>query len=232
LRDGPVGVDALIVGAGGLGGPLVYALGAAGWRLRVCDDDVVDLSNLQRQVQFTTADVGRAKADALAAEAARRGLAVEAVRARFDAATADALAGDARVLIDGSDDPATKLRVGDWAVAHGRPHVIAGVLRWGGTVFAGAAGSSCFRCLFEDAPDDAPSCADAGVVGAACAVVGGLAAEAALALSAGDLAGAGSILVVDDLRTGAWPPRRVRFGRRPGCPACAQAPGIAEPPPS
>jgi molybdopterin/thiamine biosynthesis adenylyltransferase len=228
------GVDALIVGAGGLGGPLVYALGAAGWRLRVCDDDVVDLSNLQRQVQFITADVGRPKADALADEARRRGIALEAVRARFDASTAAALAGDARVLIDGSDDPATKLAVGDWAVAHGRLHVIAGVLRWGGTVFAGAPGRACFRCLFEDAPGEgeAPSCADAGVVGAACAVIGGLAAEVAIALASGDTAGAGSILVVDDLRTAAWPPRRVRFERRPGCSACAQAPGIAEPDPS
>jgi len=225
-------VDALVVGAGGLGGPIVYALGAAGWRLRVCDDDVVDLSNLQRQVQFTTADVGRAKADALASEAARRGLVVDAVRARFTRETADALAGAATLLLDGSDDPATKLLVGDWAVAHGRAHVIAGVLRWGGTVFAGSPGSSCFRCLFEAAPDDAPSCADAGVVGAACAVIGGLAAEAALALADGDVSGAGSILVVDDLRTGAWPPRRVRFDRRPGCPACAQAPGIAMLPPS
>jgi adenylyltransferase/sulfurtransferase len=227
LREG---VDALIVGAGGLGGPLVYALGAAGWRLRVCDDDVVDLSNLQRQVQFTTADVGRTKAEALADEARRRGIALEAVRARFDLATAEALAGDARVLIDGSDDPATKLAVGDWAVAHGRAHVIAGVLRWGGTVFAGAPGSACFRCLFEDAPGEgeAPSCADAGVVGAACAVIGGLAAEVALDVAAH----AGSILVVDDLRKGGWPPRRVRFERRLGCPACAQAPGIAEPDPS
>lgn len=218
--------SALVVGAGGLGGPIVYALAAAGWRIRVCDDDVVDLSNLQRQVQFTTADVGRPKVDALAAEAARRGFAIEVVHGRFDATTAAALAGDLDVLVDGSDDPRTKLAVGDWAVAHARPHVIAGVLRWGGTVFSGAPGAACFRCLFEDAPDDAPTCADAGVVGAACAVLGGLAAQAALALGARHLGDAGSILVVDDLRA-RWAPRRVRFERRPGCSACAQAPELA-----
>lgn len=217
----------LVIGAGGLGGPIVYALAAEGVRVRVCDPDVVDLSNLQRQVQFTTADVGRGKAQALADEAARRGIPVEPTPFRFDATTADALARDATLLIDGSDDPATKLAVGDWAVAHGRPHVIAGVLRWGGTVFAGAPGSSCFRCLFEDAPTDAPTCAEAGVVGAACAVIGGLAAQAALALLSGDRSGAGSILAIDDLRDPAWGPRRVAFDRRPGCPACAQAPDNA-----
>jgi adenylyltransferase/sulfurtransferase len=125
------------------------------------------------------------------------------------------------VIVDGTDDPATKFAIGDHAMARGLRHVIAGVLRWGGTVFAGAPGSSCFRCLFEDAPDDAPTCADAGVIGAACAVLGGLAARAALALLAGDPSDAGSILVVDDLRVPTWVPRRVRFGRRPDCPACA-----------
>jgi molybdopterin/thiamine biosynthesis adenylyltransferase len=208
----------VVIGAGGLGGPILYALGAAGVRVRACDPDVVDLSNLQRQVQFTTADVGRPKAAALADEAARRGLDVEAIGARF---SADLLDG-ADVAIDGSDDPATKLAVGDLCVARGLPHVIAGVLRWSGTVFAGAPGAACFRCLFEDAPDDAPTCAQVGVVGAACAVIGGLAARAALALLAGERQDAGSILVIDDLRTGR-PPRQVRFGRRPGCQACAQA---------
>ncbi|MCB9563925.1 MAG: ThiF family adenylyltransferase [Kofleriaceae bacterium] len=217
----PASPTIAVVGAGGLGGPLVWALTAAGARVVVCDPDVVELSNLQRQVQFATADVGRAKAAALADEAARRGVAdrVRAIAARFDATTADAIAGAADVVVDGSDSPATKLLVGDWAIARGRRHVVAGVLRWGGTVFSGAPGAACFRCLFEDEPDDAPSCADAGVVGAACAVIGGLAARAALALARGDAGDAGSILVVEDLRR-PWAPRRARFGRRSGCRTC------------
>jgi len=218
---------ALIVGAGGLGGPVAYALAAAGVRLTVCDDDRVDLSNLQRQVQFTIYDVGWPKADALAAALARRGAtAVRTLARRFDAASAAELAGDAAVLIDGSDDPATKFAVADWAVAAGRAHVVAGVLRWGGTVFAGQPGSACYRCLFEEPPDDAPTCADAGVIGAACAVIGGLAAEAALDLLTGGAtaaARAGSATVVDDLRRG-LAPRQVRIHPRPGCPACARAP--------
>jgi len=151
---------ALVVGAGGLGGPVAYALAAAGVRIRVCDPDVVDLSNLQRQVQFTTADVGRAKADAIADELARKGAPIEAIRARFEPAHAE----DCDMIVEGSDDPATKLAVGDCAIARRLPHVIAGVLLWGGTVFSGAPGAPCFRCLFEDAPDaaDAPTCARGG----------------------------------------------------------------------
>ncbi|MCA9673948.1 MAG: ThiF family adenylyltransferase, partial [Myxococcales bacterium] len=105
----PASPTIAVVGAGGLGGPLVWALTAAGARVVVCDPDVVELSNLQRQVQFATADVGRAKAAALADEAARRGVAdrVRAIAARFDATTADAIAGAADVVVDGSDSPAT-----------------------------------------------------------------------------------------------------------------------------
>lgn len=213
----------LIVGAGGLGGPLGYALAAAGARLTVCDDDRVELSNLQRQVQFTGDDLGRPKASALAAELARRGgEPVRAVGRRFDATTAESLAGDADLLIDGSDDADTKFAVADWAVAAGKPYVIAGVLRWGGIVFAGAPAAACYRCLFESPPTDAPTCADAGVVGAACAVIGGLAARCALALLAGDRSDAGTALVVDDLRRSAAP-RAVRLSPRPGCPSCARA---------
>ncbi len=219
-----VGPMIAVVGAGGLGGPLTYALAAAGAHVLVLDDDVVELSNLQRQVQFVTADVGRSKIDALAGECARRGhgAQVRAVHARLDAGNADALLAGADVVVDGTDTALAKLRLGDWAIARGRPHVIAGVMRWGGTVFSGGPGAACFRCLFEEAPDDAPSCADAGVVGAACAVIGGLAARAALALANGRHDDVGSILVVEDLRL-AWAPRRVRFAPRAGCPACAAA---------
>jgi molybdopterin/thiamine biosynthesis adenylyltransferase len=218
----------LIVGAGGLGGPIAYAIAAAGVGLTVCDDDAVELSNLQRQVQFATDDIGRPKAEALVGELARRGADRARLRAastRFTAATADALAGDADLLIDGSDDPDTKFAVADWAVRHQRLYVVAGVLRWGGTVFAGGPGSACYRCLFEEPPEGGPTCADAGVVGAACAVVGGLAAEAALALLRGDAAAAGTVIVIDDLRRG-LPPRRVRLEPRVGCASCADAPSL------
>jgi adenylyltransferase/sulfurtransferase len=213
---------ATVVGAGGLGGPLALALGAAGLELCVVDDDVVELSNLARQIQFTADDLGQPKARCLAALVTARGGRARGVVQRWTPDTADELSGDADVIVDGSDDPATKFAVADWAVANGRPYVIAAALRYGGNALAGAPGAACYRCLFEE-PAEAPSCGDAGVLGPVVGAIGGVAAALVLGLARGDRAHAGSIFVFDDLRTqGA--PRVVRFAPRPGCPACARAP--------
>ncbi|RMH38878.1 MAG: HesA/MoeB/ThiF family protein [Deltaproteobacteria bacterium] len=225
----------VLIGAGGLGGPIAYALAAAGdCTLTIVDDDVVDLSNLQRQIQFATADVGAPKVDALARELARRGVAagrVRPVRARFDASTAAELLARADVVVDGSDNFATKFAVNDACAAAGLPFAIGGVLRYTGQVLAAAPPESgCYRCVFEAPPPDADadSCADAGVLGAAVAVVAGACARTALALAAGDRSDAGSLLVFDDLSRGARA-RRVSFRRRPGCPACTPAGRSAAP---
>ncbi|HEU5060368.1 MAG TPA: ThiF family adenylyltransferase, partial [Kofleriaceae bacterium] len=163
-----------LIGAGGLGGPVAYALAAAGARsITVCDPDLVDLGNLQRQVQFTTADVGRPKVEALADELGRRGFARTAIRAlpvRFAADTADLGLAGAEVAVEGSDDPATKFALNDLALARRLPFAIGGVERQAGQVFRGRPGAACYRCLFEAPPGDsdpAPGCADAGVLGAA-----------------------------------------------------------------
>lgn len=213
-----------VIGAGGLGGPVAYALAAAGARmLTLVDPDVVDLGNLQRQVQFTGADIGRPKVEALADELVRRGAARGAVRPlaiRFTADSADRILDGVDLVVEGSDDPATKFAVNDAALARGMPLAIGGVERWSGLVFAGRPGAACYRCLFESPPtgsDPAPSCADAGVLGAAVAVIGGLLARTALDLARG--APGGELLVVDDTASPA-PPRRVRYNPRPGCPAC------------
>jgi adenylyltransferase/sulfurtransferase len=146
-----------VVGAGGLGGPALYALAAAGvGELVVWDDDVVDLSNLQRQVQFTTADVGRAKVTAVADELVRRGYPRTRVvtrRARFDAGAAAELCAGATVVIDGSDNFATKFAVNDACVGAGVPFAIGAVLRYAGQVLGVVPGrSGCYRCLFEAPP--------------------------------------------------------------------------------
>ncbi len=215
-------VRATIVGAGGLGGPIACSLGAAGLELVIADHDRVELSNLHRQIQFTAVDLDQPKAACLAAVVtARRGTA-RSVASRWEAETADELGADADVVIDASDDPATKFAVADWAVANGRCYVIAAALRYGGNVMAGAPGVACYRCLFEE-PIDAPTCADAGVLGPTVGAIGGIAAATALALARGDRTLAGALLVFDDLRRAA-DPRIVRFAPRPGCPACARAP--------
>ncbi|HYU14794.1 MAG TPA: ThiF family adenylyltransferase, partial [Candidatus Acidoferrum sp.] len=155
-----------LIGAGGLGGPVAYALAAAGaGRIVVCDDDRVELSNLQRQIQFTTADIGRRKVDALAGELVRRGYPAARIRAlavRFAADTAAEVLDGVDVLVEGSDDPATKFAANDEAMARALPFAVGGVERYGGQVLTALPGrTGCYRCLFEapPEPDAAPSCA-------------------------------------------------------------------------
>jgi adenylyltransferase/sulfurtransferase len=221
---------ATVVGAGGLGGPVAFALAAGGLELTLVDPDHVEVSNLHRQLQFTAAAVGMPKADALRDALVAAGhRAITAHATRWEPARAEELGGDADVIVDGTDDPVTKFAVADWAVTVGRPYVIAAALRYGGTVMIGAPGHACYRCLFEAPPDDAPTCADAGVLGPIVAAIGGVAAAAALGLARGDRRHAGTILAFEDLRRSATA-RIARFRPRPGCPTCARAampPGAA-----
>lgn len=213
---------ATVIGAGGLGGPIALSLAAAGLELAIVDHDVVELSNLHRQIQFTAADLGKPKAEVLAAAIVARGGRARGVVARWVPAEADAHTQDADLVIDGSDDPATKFAVADWAVDNGRHYVIAAALRYGGNVMAGAPGVACYRCLFEE-PADVPSCAEAGVLGPVVGAIGGVAAAIGLGLVRGDRTFAGALLAFDDLRVVAEP-RVVRFAARRDCPTCARAP--------
>lgn len=210
-----------IVGAGGLGGPVALALGAAGCELTIVDPDLVEESNLHRQIQFTHADIGKAKAPLLAAAVTARGGRARGYQMRWTSDDADDISGDSDLIVDGCDDPATKFAVADWAVAAGRPYVIAAALRYGGNVLVGAPGHACYRCLFEE-PVAAATCAAAGVLGPVVGAIGGVAAALACGLASGDRRHAGSIFVFDDLRASPEP-RIVRFAPRPGCPACARA---------
>lgn len=212
---------ATIVGAGGLGGPIAFALGAAGIELVIVDHDVVELSNLHRQIQFTAVDLGEPKATRLAGAVVSRGGAARGVVARWRPEDVDLHTFDADVVIDATDDPTTKFAVNDWSVENGRAFVIAAALRYGGNVMVGAPGHACYRCLFEE-PGEAPSCGDAGVLGPAVGAIGGIAAALALGLANGDRAQAGALWVFDDLRT-LTEPRVVRFVARPTCSACARA---------
>ncbi|MEO8699211.1 MAG: ThiF family adenylyltransferase [Kofleriaceae bacterium] len=214
-------VRATLVGAGGLGGPLALALGAAGIELTIFDHDVVELSNLHRQIQFTVADLGQPKATRLAGLVVARGGTARGVVHRW-VAPGDEHTAESDLIVDASDDPETKFAVADWAVANGRQYVIAAALRYGGNIMAGAPGVACYRCLFEE-PADVPSCADAGVLGPVVGAIGGAAAAIALGLVHGDRTYAGALLAFDDLRA-VDEPRIVRFAPRPGCPACARAP--------
>lgn len=162
----------LIVGAGGLGCPAAIYLAAAGvGRLGVVDYDEVDASNLHRQIMHRETDVGVAKAVSLsrAIKSLNSLVTVDAHCVQLDAGNATPLVSDYDVVLDCSDNPATRYLVSDACVLSGRPLVSASALRWEGqlTVYHHGDGP-CYRCLYPTAPDAryVTNCSDGGVIGA------------------------------------------------------------------
>jgi len=215
----------LIIGAGGLGCPAALALGAGGVRrIGVVDDDRVDASNLHRQVLFADEDVGARKADAFARALARRFPAVDvaAHAVRFDVGNAHALIQDYDVVIDGSDNFATKFLANDAAVLARRPLIHGAAVGTSGQLLTvPAGGRPCYRCLFEEPPPAGvgPSCAEAGVLGPVPGVIGALAGvEASLLLRGQAPAFVGRLLQYDGARMAL---RAVPFNPNPACAVCA-----------
>lgn len=180
-----------VVGCGGLGVPAAWTLALGGQRqFRLIDADVVELSNLHRQVLYTTHDMGQSKAEALARLLRTRFDAdVQTVAARLDAENAEGLLADCDAALEGSDDASAKFAVNDWASAKPRTRtaVIAAAIGRRGQWFAVTPQSSCYRCLFESPPptEALATCAIAGVLGPVTGQVGGHAARALLHALAG-----------------------------------------------
>jgi molybdopterin/thiamine biosynthesis adenylyltransferase len=218
----------VLVGAGGIGAPAAIALAAAGvQRITVADDDRVEISNLHRQILFGDADVGRPKLDAFAEALGRRfpRTAVELHRGRALPGTAAALVAGAAVVIDATDNLASRFLLADACALGGVPVVHAAAVRWTATVMAvSARGRPCYRCLFEDVPGEGvPDCAGAGVAGPVCGVAGAIAADRALSVlgvSGGDPSFAGTIVTYDGLRDVL---RSVPVRARRACPLCGDA---------
>ena len=218
------GARVLLVGAGGLGSPLALYLAAAGvGSLGLVDFDVVDVTNLQRQVLHGTRDVGRPKLDS-----ARERLAdlnphvrLETYETRLTRGNALELVGDHDLVVDGTDNFATRYLVNDACVLLGKPNVYGSIFRFEGqaSVFATPDGP-CYRCLFREPPPPGlvPSCAEGGVLGVLPGLVGTIQATEAIKviLGVGETL-AGRLLLVDALRMTF---RTVRLRRDPGCPAC------------
>jgi molybdopterin/thiamine biosynthesis adenylyltransferase len=210
-----------IVGIGGLGAPAALYLAAAGLgALRLIDDDAVALSNLQRQIIFRSDEVGAAKV--ARAEAALGALnphvAIETRPVRLTAANAHDLLIGADIVLDGTDDFATRFAVNAACRAMRIPLVSGAVGRWEGQVSVFQRGGPCYRCLVPEIPPDAETCAQVGVVGALTGVIGSLMALEAIKLiaEAGD-ALTGRLLIFDGLKGEA---RTVTLGRDPACPVC------------
>ena len=220
----------IVVGLGALGSPAATYLAAAGvGRLGVVDEDVVELSNLHRQPLHFTPDVGLSKAAnaAVKLSALNPETLVDPYPVRLDAANAEAIVAGADLVVDCSDSFETRYLVNDACCAQGIPLVEAGVLGFDGLVMSIRPGeSACYRCAFPTAPPNAPSCRDAGVLGALAGVVGSIQALEALKL----LTGVGdpltdAILQIDGSAMGFT---RVATERRPDCPACVRVPAASQ----
>jgi len=210
----------LIVGAGGLGAPAALYLAAAGvGAIRIVDPDVVDLSNLQRQIIYTGADRGRPKVDASAErlQGLNPNVVVTAVGQAFDDASADSLLDGVDLVLDGTDSFAVRFSVNAACVRHGIPLVSGAIGRWTGQV--GVFGRKpCYRCLVPEIPPDAETCVAVGVVGALAGVIGSMMALETVKLITG--AGetlSGRLLIYDAL---AAETRTVRVAGDPDCPVC------------
>lgn len=221
----------LVIGAGGLGSPVIQYLAAAGvGTIGVVDDDVVDLSNLQRQVLHTTARVGRAKVDSAAEAVAALNPDVRLVpiRQRLDRDNARAIIRDFQVVADGSDNFPTRFLVNDACRLEGRVLVSAAILRFDGQLSTFRPGGPCYRCIYREAPPEGaiPTCSSAGVLGAIAGTMGALQATEVIKelLGIGESM-AGRLLMVDALSVTF---RNVRVPRDPGCPLCGDHPAITD----
>ncbi|MGB3146629.1 MAG: HesA/MoeB/ThiF family protein [Paracoccaceae bacterium] len=217
----------LVIGAGGLGSPALLYLAAAGvGTIGVIDDDLVSNANLQRQIIHTDAGIGQPKvASARAAMLALNPfVTVKTYLARLDTSMAEGLFADYDLILDGSDNFATRYLVNEAAVALGKPLISGAISQWEGQIglFHAAGGGPCYACLFPQSPAEglAPSCAEAGVVGPLPGVVGSMMAlEAIKFLTGAGATLAGKLMIYDGL----WgESRTVATARRAGCACCGE----------
>ena len=221
----------LVAGAGGLGSPCALYLAAAGvGTIGLVDDDTVSLSNLQRQILFRTSDVGRAKVEAGrdTLKALNPGVHIDIHAMRVTAANVMSLIADYDIIADGTDNFSTRFLLNDACFFAGKPLVSAAVTEFEGQLAVYAPGGPCYRCLFPAPPPPGmvPSCAEAGVLGAAAGVMGSLQALEVLKLAGGfGQPLMGKILAYKALSAEF---RTATLARDPACPLCGNAPEIRD----
>jgi molybdopterin/thiamine biosynthesis adenylyltransferase len=216
--------SAVVVGAGALGSPAATYLVAAGvGRVGVVDGDWVEISNLQRQFLHYTPDIEAQKAESAAQKLGvlNTEVTVEPYPVEVDADNAEALVMGADVVVDCTDSFETRYLVNDACCAQRVPLVEGGALGFGGMVMAIRPGeTACYRCAFPTAPPDAPSCRDAGMLGAVAGVIGSLQGLEALKLLSGVGTTPGDVILQFDGLSLAQ--TLVRTSRRADCSACAE----------
>lgn len=226
LKTGSV----LVVGAGGLGSPVLLYLAAAGvGRIGVVEFDRVDRSNLNRQVLFSEADVGRPKAEVAKARllALNPDIEVEAYPERFTPELARRLVPKFDLIVDASDNFPTRYLANDAAVLFGKPLVHGAIFRFEGQISVfNHRGGPCYRCLFPRPPKAQPACSEAGVFGVLPGTVGALMAAEALKilLELGETL-SGKVLLYDALEAEF---KKLSFPKDPRCPVCGASPSIRD----
>ncbi len=223
----------LVVGAGGLGSPVMLYLAAAGvGTIGVIDDDDVDGSNLQRQVIHADARIGMPKVFSAQAamEALNPFITVRPYHRRLDADTAAALFADYDLILDGTDNFDTRYLVNRAAVAAGKPLISAAITQWEGQIslYDPARGAPCFECVFPErpAPGLAPACAEAGVIAPLPGVLGSMmAVEAMKEITDAGTGLRGRLVIHDALHAET---RSIRVARRAGCACCGAQGGASD----
>ena len=228
VRDGKV----LVVGVGGLGCPAALVLAHAGvGTIGLVDPDVVELSNLQRQILYATPDIGRPKVDSAREKLQRinSDVAIVTYYQRLSAENLPTLFRQYDFIIDGTDGVATKFLINDGAVLLRKPFSYAGIVQFQGqtlTVLPGR--STCLRCLFPVIPsaDDIPTCQESGIIGSLAGGIGILQATAAVQYLRGQRELLADRLLTYDALALRW--REVRVRRSRHCPLCGDSPTITE----
>ena len=227
IRQGKI----LIIGAGGLGAPVALYLAAAGvGTIGIVDGDVVDLSNLQRQVIHFTADVGVPKVESAKAKmlAINPNVKVNTYREFLMADNALDIISDYDFIVDGTDNFPVKFLINDACVKAGKPFSHGGILRFEGQTFTHLPGTACYRCLFKSPPpaNAVPTCSQAGVLGAIAGMLGTI--QAAETLKYLTVVGE---LLTDRLLTfnaKTMEFRKIKTRRQDNCPVCGNHPTITE----
>jgi molybdopterin/thiamine biosynthesis adenylyltransferase len=210
---------ALVVGLGGLGCPAAWVLARAGvGSLTLADPDRVEVHNLHRQPLHGSSDIGRPKVDSAAErlQAAFPGVAIRKLPLAVGGHNARGLFAEHDLVLDATDDVETKLALSDTAVATGTPLIYAGAVGTEGQLLSVLPGGPCLRCLFEDPPEDAPTCAQAGVLGTVVGAVGAMQGLWGVRALEGRPV-VGSLVRFDGLTCSQ---RQVTVRRAADCPAC------------
>ncbi|MCP4751416.1 MAG: molybdopterin-synthase adenylyltransferase MoeB [Proteobacteria bacterium] len=222
----------LVVGAGGLGSPALLYLAAAGiGRIGIIDGDVLDISNLQRQVIHFTPDLDRPKVESAKEKINQLNpdVTVEAIQGLVTADNILDIIKNYDFILDGTDNFPTKFLINDACVMAGKPFSHGGILRFHGQTLTVVPGeSACYRCVFLEPPppEAVPTCSQAGVLGVMAGVLGTLQASECLKyiIGKGDLL-ANRLLIFDALKTSF---REVKLRKNPKCPVCGENPSITE----